>query len=48
MCRVTIVQAVAGHAFNMVLTADGKVWVWGRNEQGQVRHTGQLIGSVTL
>jgi alpha-tubulin suppressor-like RCC1 family protein len=36
---VSIVKAVAGHAFNLVLTADGKVWGWGRNEQGQVRET---------
>ncbi len=31
-----IVQIAAGHAFNLVLTKEGKVFTWGRNEQGQV------------
>jgi len=34
--NIEIEQAVAGHAFNIVLTKDGRVFVWGRNEQGQV------------
>ena len=29
-------QIAAGHAFNLVLTKDGKVYTWGRNEQGQL------------
>jgi alpha-tubulin suppressor-like RCC1 family protein len=33
---VNVVQVLAGHAFSMVLTSDGRVYVWGRNEQGQV------------
>lgn len=33
---VEVMQAVAGSAFNMILTKDGRVFVWGRNEQGQV------------
>lgn len=31
-----IVQIASGHAFNLVLTKEGKVFTWGRNEQGQV------------
>lgn len=34
--RTNIVEVAAGHAFNLVLTQDGKVFTWGRNEQGQV------------
>lgn len=29
-------QIASGHAFNLVLTKEGKVFTWGRNEQGQV------------
>lgn len=31
-----IVQIASGHAFNLVLTKEGKVFCWGRNEQGQL------------
>ncbi len=31
-----IVQIASGHAFNLVLTREGKVYTWGRNEQGQL------------
>jgi alpha-tubulin suppressor-like RCC1 family protein len=33
---IEIVSVVAGHAFNLALTKAGKVYSWGRNEQGQV------------
>lgn len=29
-------QIASGHAFNLVLTKEGKVFCWGRNEQGQL------------
>lgn len=35
-CSTDIVQIASGHAFNLVLTKEGKVFTWGRNEQGQV------------
>jgi alpha-tubulin suppressor-like RCC1 family protein len=38
--RTDIVQVAAGHAFNLVLTREGKIFTWGRNEQGQVRKIG--------
>lgn len=31
-----VVQIASGHAFNLVLTSEGKVFTWGRNEQGQL------------
>jgi len=38
------VQVAAGHAFNLVLTREGKIFTWGRNEQGQVRTMGGRRG----
>lgn len=34
-------EVAAGHAFNLVLTREGRVFTWGRNEQGQVGTMGR-------
>lgn len=34
--RSAIDQVAAGDAFSVVVTADGKLWTWGANDQGQL------------
>ena len=32
-----VVQSIAvGHAFNLVLTAEGQLYTWGKNDKGQL------------
>ena len=33
---IDIVEVAAGHNHTLALSSDGKVWVWGRNDQGQL------------
>ena len=38
-----VIQAVAGHNHSIVLTADGKVFTWGRNDAGALGHGDSYI-----
>jgi len=37
-----VVSLVSGHAFSMALTDEGRLWVWGRNDQGQLGQGGTM------
>jgi len=37
-----VVELVGGHAFTMARTASGRLWVWGRNDQGQLGQGGTI------
>ena len=37
-----VVELVSGHAFSMALTAGGRLYAWGRNDQGQLGMGGTM------
>jgi hypothetical protein len=37
-----VVSLVGGHAFSMALTDEGRLWMWGRNDQGQLGQGGTM------
>jgi len=44
--KIGVTQACAGHAFNLVLTDQGEVYCWGKNDQGQLGLGGGLAMDV--
>merc|ERR1712146_249934 len=44
---VTLRQVIAGHAFNLVLTKEGKIFSWGKNDSGQLGLGGGLAMDMT-
>ena len=42
LAEVEVAEAWAGSAFNIALERGGEVWVWGRNDQGQLGLGGSL------